>query len=140
MERSPSCFLLRGSAGAECRVRPGLSLEVQAAQSFLVGRTPPWGNGWPKGCKTLCGRLPSPEDIPETSAPFPANKYFLPYCFELASSGRDGSLGRNPLSQPNFPTYWLCNLRLTIVFCLGFTFLIRSIRPVRDTKAISRTV
>lgn len=86
----------------------GSSFEGQAAQSLPVGRKLGGGVGWPKGYKTLLGRLPSPEDAPWTPDPSPASKSHLPCYSELASRGRDGSLGRNPLSQPDFPTDWLC--------------------------------
>lgn len=83
----------------------GSSFEGQAAQSLPVGRK--LGLGGPRAVRLL-GRLPSPEDAPQTPDPFPANKSHFPYYSELASRGRDGSLGRNPLSQPDFPTDWLC--------------------------------
>lgn len=129
-----------GQQGQNAEFIPGHPLKPGSTgcSELSCGENPPWGDGWPKGRKTLHGdgeRLPSPEDASETPAPSPTNKYRLPYSWELVSNGRDGSLGRNPLSQPNFPTSWLCNLRLTIVFCLGFTFLICSMGPVEGYKS-----
>lgn len=60
----------------------------------------------------------------------------VPYCSQLAYSGRDGSLGQKS-SFTNFPTYWLCNLRRSIVFSLGFSFLICSMGAVNSETVVT---
>lgn len=70
-------------------------------------------------------------------APSPANKYKFPTALSWLTVEEMDPWGRSPLSQTNFPTYWLCNLRPSIVFSLGFSFLICSLGAVNSETVVT---